>query len=289
MNRTVAATAVAATALLTLTGCFRMELDLDVGADDLVSGTLVAGMDAATAEALTEMFTEMGEEMSEGMGGEADPELEADLEAQMEAELGSPDALAEDIVATLEENGADTAVTEYAEDGFEGVEVSFDGLPMDAVGDAVGGTSEGDTLAITGDGDTYDVKIVMDLTDESTSPGETGETGDMGLGDMGLGDMGLGDMREPEGRIAVTLPGVVTQTNGDVDGTTVAWDLAFGEVNELTASAALEPADAAPTEASSDEGSDVAVVAAVGGGVALLALLGGLLLVRSRRRDRAQA
>ncbi|MQW74417.1 hypothetical protein GHK92_00865 [Nocardioides sp. dk4132] len=76
LHRLLPATAVAATALLTLTGCFRIDLDLVVDPDDVVSGTIVTAVDTEALEELRTMFADLKDAFPEsGAGGKNGDEV----------------------------------------------------------------------------------------------------------------------------------------------------------------------------------------------------------------------
>lgn len=285
MNRILAGT-VAATALLTLTGCFRLDLDLEVDAKDTVAGTLVAAVDTEAMESLTEMFADMEDAFPSEDGADTDTGSDLGLD-----EMLSDGELSSDAVTALREQGATVSVADYVKDGYIGEEVSFEGLALEDLPAAFGSEDEGG-IRITRDGDTYELVMDMDLA-ETAGQGTGEDVVDLNeLGDMDPAALGL---REPEARISVTLPGEITEANGEIDGRTVTWVMTGDESKELRATATLADGDAGATggtqaqadASADDDGSSTGVVAAVVGGVALLALLGVLLAVRARRRPQA--
>ena len=292
MNHPLAAAAVATTALLTLTGCFRVDLDVAVDAEDTVAGTLVAAVDSEAMKGLTEMFSEMEDAFPSDSeeGTAADDTLDQGLD-----ELVSGSELSGDAVRSLEEQGATVSVEEYTEDGFLGETVSFEGLALENVPAAFGDDEDG-SLRITRDGDTYEVVMDMDLAETGQAAGggeDTVDLGEMGFGDMDPASLG---MRDPEARVSITLPGEITEANGEIDGNTVTWVMTGEEKKELRATAVRTDGDdtaaggtQAQAEADEEDSSSTGVVAAVAGGAVLLALVGGLVLVRSRRRGLPQA
>ncbi|WP_166389426.1 LppM family (lipo)protein [Nocardioides ochotonae] len=278
MNRPLATAAVAATALLTLTGCFRLDLDLAVDAGDVVSGTIVTAVDTEVLEELSTVFADLEDAFPEGgAGGETGGEATDPAEGFPGFEgLADSDELSAETVESLKAQGAQVTVTEYAEDGFAGDEVSFTDLPLAGLTEAFTDGDGEETLEITRDGDTYRVAMVLDLSDAA---------GESPVEEMDPAALG---MRAPEARVSVTLPGPIVEANGEIDGNTVTWELAATEGNELTATATLadETGPAAAQEPVEDS-SSTGVVAAVVGGAVLLALVGGLVLARSRRRSQA--
>jgi hypothetical protein len=103
----------------------------------------------------------------------------------------------------------------YASDGYTGGRYTFDGQPIGEVG-GLGG----EELSITREGDEYVVTGTMDLTDD---------TGELESAPQELVD-------ELDVRVAVTFPGEVVETDGEMLGTnTVEWRPAIGERTEMHA------------------------------------------------------
>ena len=225
MRRTtaVAATAVA---LFSLSGCFKLDMDMTVSSDDTIDGVVVLAVDKDLADMA-------GEESSGG-----DSEL------------------------TEEDVPEGATIEEYDEDGFVGQKVTFDGVSMDELNESF--SSEGDTggpagWSLTHEGDEYRFTGDMDLTEMASS----------GEDEMDMGAF----MQGAELRIAMTFPGDVTESNGEVDGSTVVWEPEIGEKNEMTAVA--------------QEGSGLStglIVAIAGGLLALLVVVAGSVLLARRRR-----
>jgi hypothetical protein len=168
----------------------------------------------------------------------------------------------------------------YEDDRFVGTRVLFEDVALEDMQEG----SDPDALSIQRTGDTYEVSGVMDLTaDDAALEGNPFE------------DQFTETFDTAELRIAITFPGEVLETNGQVDGTTVTWEPVFGERTELQAVASasgdgVEGAEGAQgtegTEAagaSEEEGS--------GGNAWLYAILGlvvvgmvvGLFLMMRRR------
>lgn len=118
-------------AAVALTGCMRMQINLDLHSDDTVSGSMVL----AVQEGIGETF---------GMSDE-------DVLAQITAD-GGPDI-----------EGA--TVEDYNEDGFVGQKYTFEGEPLEGIGSEVGT----DTFTITREGDTFVVDGPFDTGEEDTS------------------------------------------------------------------------------------------------------------------------
>jgi hypothetical protein len=225
MRRSLAvATTVAA--LVSLSGCFKLDMDMTVNSDDTLDGVVIF--------ALNEDLADMAEEGSE---------LTAD---------DLPEG------ATIEE---------YDEDGFVGQKVILDDVAMSDLNETF--SSEGDTggpgeWSLTHEGDEYRFTGDMDLTDMAAD-----EDSDVDMSAF---------MSGAELRVAFTFPGDVTESNGEIDGSTVVWEPEVGEANEMTAVA----------EESSGL-STLLIALVVGGAVLVLALIGLALWLRGRGKRPAAA
>ncbi len=103
----------------------------------------------------------------------------------------------------------------YSDGEYTGGQYTFEAQPIEEFS-----TAGSEELSITREGDEYVVSGAMDMTDEAgelaDAPPELLETFDF--------------------RIAVTFPGEVGETNGEIVGTnTVEWRPRLGEVNEMQA------------------------------------------------------
>lgn len=159
-------------------------------------------------------------------------------------------------------------VEAYDQDGFVGQKVTLDNVSMDELNTSFSG--EGDTggpgqWQLTHEGDEYHFTGDMDLTDLASS----------GSDELDMSAF----MQGAELRVALTFPGEVTESNGEVDGNTVVWEPKIGEQNEMTAVA--------------KEGSGLATWVIVGVAVAVVLLLltvaGVVLLARGRRAPQQPA
>lgn len=194
MRRLRNATALAGLALVTLTGCFKMDYDLNVE-DDTVSGTMIVATDKD--------FTE-----SEGV------EVEGDSFNFDEKKLA--------------EAGAKVEVEPYDDGRFVGEKATFSDVPIDKISlafedtaptgdvESSAGTEE---FSITRDGDEYTFTARADVA-ESMSDGETTDA------DSAMFQKMFESMLDTaEANISITLPGEVTDTNGTLDGNTVTWEV----------------------------------------------------------------
>ncbi|WP_402462972.1 LppM family (lipo)protein [Isoptericola aurantiacus] len=104
----------------------------------------------------------------------------------------------------------------YSDGEYTGTRITYADQPIESMST---GTDE---LSITREGDEYVVQGVMDMSGAAEDAEE-------------LGDMPADMMEGFDIRIAVTFPGEVGETNGEVDGTTVSWHPQFGESTEILA------------------------------------------------------
>jgi hypothetical protein len=172
----------------------------------------------------------------------------------------------------------------YEDDRFVGTRVVFEDVALEDMQEG----SDPDSLSIERTGDTYEVNGVMDLAaDDAELEGNPFE------------DQLTEAFDTAELRIAITFPGEVLETNGQVDGTTVTWEPVFGERTELQAVASASGDGAAGDQG--DEGTEAAGGSeedGSGGNAWLYAILGlvvvgmvfGLfLMMRRRGNDRPDA
>ena len=128
-------------------------------------------------------------------------------------------------------------------------------------------------------GDTYEVDGVMDLSTE-----------DADLQGNPFEDQITEAIDTAQLRIAITFPGEVLETNGQVDGTTVTWEPVFGERNVLTAVASASGDGASDTAGGTDaagasgedSGSSTSVYLLIG--LVIVGVGVGLVLMMRRKR-----
>jgi hypothetical protein len=168
----------------------------------------------------------------------------------------------------------------YEDDRFVGTRVVFEDVALEDMQEG----SDPDSLSIERTGDTYEVNGVMDLTaDDAELEGNPFE------------DQLTEAFDTAELRIAITFPGEVLETNGQVDGTTVTWEPVFGERTELQAVASASGDGAEGDEGdqgteaaggSEEEGSaGNALVYAILGLVVVGVVVGLFLMMRRRGND----
>lgn len=246
-------------ALLVLSGCFKIDMDLEVSSNDTVNGSMVFAFDKEFAE-------EFGEEAASGL----------DLD---------PDDFTKD--------GGEAEVEPYAEGDWVGEKVTFTDVPLASFNEGLNeDDTSGDEFNLRREGDTF----VFDGTFDATEEGMTADSGLDGMDDLApdadgseespfeddefedmMGGMAEMMMGQAEIRFSITFPGKVLETNGEVDGRTVTWTPKFGEKAEMHAKAA-----AAGGGSGDGDGAGSGLLLGVGAGVAVLLLLLLWLLLRRR-------
>jgi hypothetical protein len=120
----------------------------------------------------------------------------------------------------------------YEDEDFVGTQVTYEDVDLAELSER----SDPEALTIVRTGDTYEVDGVMDLsTDDADLQGNPFE------------DQISEAFDTAELRIAITFPGEVLETNGQIDGTTVTWEPVFGERNLLSAVASASGDGASDT------------------------------------------
>ena len=167
------------------------------------------------------------------------------------------------------------ATQEPYDDGeFVGTQVTFEDVALSELSEA----SDAESLTIVRTGDTYEVDGVMDLSTE-----------DADLQGNPFEDQITEAFDTAQLRIAITFPGDVLESNGQVDGTTVTWEPVFGERNVLTAVASASGDGASDTagggtgaaEASGeDSGRNTSVYLLIG--LVIVGVVVGLVLMMRR-------
>ncbi len=130
----------------------------------------------------------------------------------------------------------------YAQDGYTGTKITYADQPIAQLD-----TGAADSISVTREGDDYVVSGSMDMTGEEFNP----DTGDAATDEMSRQMMEGLDIK-----IAITFPGEVAESNGEVDGNTVTWTPVVGEVNEMTARGSALPGGSAGSGSGSGSGSD---------------------------------
>jgi hypothetical protein len=126
LGRLVGAAALA----LLLAGCFRVDMDVEVSAENTVSGTAVIAIDESLVE----------------LSGQSADEIFSDVD-QSELPEGA-------------------SVEEYSEDGFVGQQITFEDVPLEEFtsSDTFSGSGLGDELRIVREGDEFVVTGALDMS-----------------------------------------------------------------------------------------------------------------------------
>jgi hypothetical protein len=268
----VVALALAVTAALVLTGCFKMDMKVTISENDTVSGDLIFAMDRSILAFTNQSEDEFIDEMV--------TEARADIE-------GESDGNSSDPVGKFfggKPSKGHIEVKEYRSDKFIGAEYVFSGLPLDEFNE---GSDSSDDFSIVHEDGQYVVDATLDLTEGSLSE-QTGvdPSDQLGNDDSQFGGGNLAQLfASAEVGFSFTFPGKVTKANGDIDGDTVSWEAKYGEITKMHA----EAKDSGSGGGSGD--SDTLLWALIGVGVVVL-LAAGLvvvLLLRGRKRRAALA
>ena len=163
-------------------------------------------------------------------------------------------------------------IVEYREDGYIGRQANLENVPAEELEERFAAYD----LSITADDGTFTFGMAIDLTEHPQ------------MGDDTRADMQL--------TVSVTMPGKITDTNGEASGGTVTWTLDATVANELTATATPAPTptaesgDAAPDDAATVGGGDTGTVARIvaASAVVLVLIAIGTVLFTHRRRQRRQ-
>lgn len=157
----------------------------------------------------------------------------------------------------------------YDDGTYAGTQMNFTGVPISQFQSG----SNGNDLSITRDGDTFRVSGTLDMSTAGGTSGGSSGGSSASAAPIDLSALGA----SPQLRVRLTFPGDVLSANGVVDGRTVTWTPKAGEKIALQAVASATPASSA------------GMWLVVGGLVAGLALMGGLLVMTMRRRPTAPA
>lgn len=168
----------------------------------------------------------------------------------------------------------------YEDESYVGVRYRLDQVPLDAINEEFRSGGDADPLQIVyqADRNVYEVSGTVDLSDAA------GDGEDVFLPPTLMSGM--------EMRIALTFPGEIIETNGEVSGTTVTWRPQMGEITELHAVASASGSGAQggdDTSLAGRSGSTSAVVSIVVALAVLLVVLAVVLIVWLSRRNRGGA
>lgn len=225
VQRRLASVLVAVLGLFVLSGCIRADMELTVGPDDTVDGTMLM--------AISSEFTESLEGI---LGDGVDPE-------DLLAESGGID---EELLAGID---GDVQVEPYDEGEWVGEKVTFSNVTLEDFNQSLeqdASPGQGGSFSLTREGDTY----VFDSTFEL----DGGEEQDLESAPAEMRKLFERFAEEAEVRFSVTFPGEVVETNGEVDGTTVTWETGLQGATRMRAVA--EADGPAPDRSGEEPGSD---------------------------------
>jgi len=204
-----------------LSGCLRFTSDLEVAADNTVSGEYVVAVVTGTGEG----FAMTDRELSEELWGDT--------------KLGG--ALKN---ATL---------SDYNQDGYTGVTVSFIDEPLEAFAPTSshwGITREGDEFVVSGkvSGGAFTQSSSSDDTADVSADPSTEPTVEPSV-EPSSEPVVTTDPNQPEPDVRITLsfPGAVTASNGTASGTTVSWVVTEDNTELSARASAIEAPDRART------------------------------------------
>lgn len=212
--------AIATALVFMLSGCFRMHVNLVLEEDDKASGGIVFAVSDDAAGQVGMSPSEFFEAMLEQAGGTDDIAPEGSTQ------------------------------TEYAADGYTGMEFTFESKPINEAAD-VG------ELSVTREGDDYVV---------------SGSLEDLAGGG---GDEAAQFMSSADVAINITFPGKVSDANGEINGNTVTWKAVPGEALDLSARGS-----AVSDSSSSSLMKIIGIVLAV---LVVGAIIAAIVISRSRR------
>ncbi len=145
--------------------------------------------------------------------------------------------------------GAHVSVEPYEDDTFVGQTYTLEGAPLDELNAGSGGE---DDLQIVRDGDTFHVTGTLDFSDSTLG------------GDDSVPADGF------EARIALTFPGEIVSSTGEIDGNTVTWTPELGDRVDFETVAEAQGGGGAGAARFTLAGLGLGVVAAVGATILLL-------------------
>jgi hypothetical protein len=190
--------AAAATALaLALSGCIKLDMDLDIASDNTIDGSIVFAVDKS-------LLT---------LGG-GDPE-----EAFRDSLTDAP-------FPTEGTGGGEVRTEVYDEDGKYGSRFIFTDVPLDSFDD--------EDLSITREGDFFIVSGTLDTTDTGTDGTDGSGSGDSTESPAPFPSELFGGF---DVSISMTFPGEVVEHTGQLEGTTVTWRPEGAEPIEISAKA----------------------------------------------------
>jgi hypothetical protein len=181
-------------------------------------------------------------------------------ESLVELSGQSADEIFSDVDSSDLPEGA--SIDDYSEDGFVGQQITFEDVPLEEFtsSDTLSGSGLGEELSIVRDGDEFVVSGALDMSGEQFTGTDIPEQ----------------FLENFEFTISITFPGEVTESTGEVDGTTVTWQPKVGENTRIEARASAIPSETSPW----------LIIALVALGAFLL---GAVVFLLTRRRAAAPA
>jgi hypothetical protein len=151
-----------------LSGCMKMDMQLDLQSDDTVDGTMIIAVSAELAE----------------LTGQS-PE---DLAEQMQSEM-----------VPVDEGEGEWSSKPYDDGEFVGSEITFEGAPLDTMG---GEEATPESLTIVREGDEFVVSGVLDMTDTTGSAEDPMFAGMMDSFDIRVAVSFPGEVTEHNGELS---------------------------------------------------------------------------------------
>jgi hypothetical protein len=201
-RRTAALVGIAVVAVLSLSGCVKLDMNLTVQSDDKVDGTVVFAIDKS-------LLT---------MSGKT-PE-----EAFQSGVTAAP-------FPTSATGGGSVTTTPYDKDGKYGETYTFTGMPLSSFNGTDKDGKANDSLKIVHEGGFFIASGVLDMGKSTTS---SSGSSDSSASPLPLPSSLLASV---EVTIALTFPGEVVEHTGTLDGTTVTWTPTGGEKLVISAKA----------------------------------------------------
>jgi hypothetical protein len=188
---------VAVAAAIVLTGCVKLDMHLTVNPDDTVSGTYIVGVQKPLLALTNEDADALYKRLTAGLAP-----------ATLPTGAAAP--------------GSVSAV-KYDDGTYVGAKFTVSAVPIGQIGTmSAGDDGKGTSFSLTHEGGEYHFTGTLDATTASGPAASATTAPGTGGGEL---------------RLALTFPGEVIETNGDKDGSSVTWRLAFGQRVTLTATA----------------------------------------------------
>lgn len=222
MKRIFAAITAAVLVTLATTGCMQINMNLNVAANDTVSGQAKVGFSKEVYDAITSSGGNTSSLKSEGMFADK-PGISSKA---------------------------------YDDGTFVGTEYSFASVPLKTFATQ----SDSTNLAVTRKGDNLIVSGSLD----STGGGQ--------INDALTNPLTQQFFETSELKVVITLPGEIKSTNGVQNGNTITWEGKIGESLKFEA------------VAYSPKGIDPIILYSVAGGIVIVAAVGVLLFLNSKKR-----